>query len=64
MSGQFTASVYCKDERIAIQSGDDIDQLYAWMLIQVNDTYGDIHGEIVDNITKKTVRTFCKAPIE
>jgi hypothetical protein len=34
------------------------------MLIQVNGTYSDIHGEIVDNKTKKTVRAFRKAPIE
>lgn len=64
MNEQFTATVYCKDERIAIQTGDDVDKLYTWMLIQVNGTYSDIHGEIVDNKTQKTVRAFRKAPIE
>ncbi|KTC79162.1 hypothetical protein OQJ13_14635 [Legionella sp. PATHC035] len=64
MNTQFTANVYCKEERIATQTGTDIDQLYAWMLIQVNGYFGDIRGEIIDNKTHKTIRTFRKAPIE
>ncbi|KTC89892.1 hypothetical protein OQJ18_06580 [Fluoribacter dumoffii] len=64
MSTQFTANVYCKEERIATQTGNDIDKLYAWMLIQVNDNFNEIRGEIVDNKTNKIVRTFRKAPIE
>ncbi len=49
---------------IATQTGDDLDQLYTWMLIQVNGHFDDIRGEIIDNTTNKTVRTFRKAPIE
>ena len=64
MNEQFTASVYCKEERIASQTGNDLEQLYTWMLIQVNGYFDDIRGEIMDNKTKKIVRTFCKAPIE
>ncbi len=64
MSKQFTANVYCKEERVATQTGTDLDQLYAWMLIQVNGHFYDIRGEIIDNETNKTVRTFRKAPIE
>ncbi|QMT59879.1 hypothetical protein [Legionella sp. PC997] len=64
MSKQFTANVYCKEARIATQTGDDLDQLYTWMLIQVNGHFDDIRGEIIDNATNKTVRTFRKAPIE
>ncbi|MCW8444082.1 hypothetical protein OQJ05_08455 [Fluoribacter gormanii] len=64
MSKQFTANVYCKEEKIATQTGDDLDQLYTWMLIQVNGHFDDIRGEIIENNTKKTVRTFRKAPIE
>ncbi|CAM2967738.1 Uncharacterised protein [Legionella steigerwaltii] len=64
MNKQFTANVYCKEEKIATQTGDDIDKLYAWMLIQVNGYFGEIRGEIIDNKINKTVRTFCKAPIE
>ncbi|AWN73886.1 hypothetical protein LEAN103870_00750 [Legionella anisa] len=64
MSEQFTANVYCKEERIATQTGNDIDQLYTWMLIQVNGHFDDIRGEIIDNQTNNTVRTFRKASIE
>lgn len=64
MSEQFTANVYCKEERVATQTGNDIDQLYAWMLIQVNGHFDDIRGEIIDNQTNNTVRRFRKAPIE
>lgn len=64
MNTQFTANVYCKEERVATQTGNDIDRLYAWMLIQVNGYFDEIHGEIIDNQTNETIRTFCKAPIE
>lgn len=64
MSEQFTATVYCKEERIATQTGNDLEQLYIWMLTQVNGSFGAVHGEIIDNRTNKTIRTFCKSPIE
>ncbi|HHT0592224.1 TPA: hypothetical protein ACTXXA_002209 [Legionella anisa] len=64
MSEQFTANVFCKEKRIATQTGNDIDQLYTWMLIQVNGHFDDIRGEIIDNQTNNTVRTFRKASIE
>ncbi|MFT4059738.1 MAG: hypothetical protein QM652_09335 [Legionella sp.] len=64
MNEQYTASVYCGEEQIAKQTGANVDELYAWMLVQVNEHFGDIHGEVIDNKTKKTVRAFRKCPIE
>lgn len=64
MSKLFTAHVYCKEARIATQTGENLDKLYTWMLIQVNGHFDDIRGEIIDNDTNQTVRTFRKAPIE
>lgn len=64
MNEQFTAIVYCKEEQIAIQTGNDIDQLYTWMLAQVGSSFDDVHGELIDNDTHKTIRTFCKSPME
>ena len=64
MNEQYTASVFCEGVQIAKQFGDDVDKLYAWMLAQVTDRCGDIHGEIVDNQTQKIIRTFCKSAIE
>ncbi len=61
---EYTASVYCSEEQIAQQEGNDIDELYTWMLIQGNSHYGDIHGEIIENKTQKTIRTFRKSAIE
>ena len=60
----FTAKVYCNEEKIAYQSGDDIELLHAWMLGQVKDNFGDVHGKIIDNKTKKIVRTFRKSDVE
>lgn len=64
MNERYTAIVYCNQEQIAIQAGNDIEQLQTWMLIQVNGYFGDIHGEVVDNKTKKIVKTFRKCAIE
>jgi len=61
---QYTANVYCSEERIATQYGDSIDQLYVWMLLQVNGNFGVFHGEIIDNHSKEIVKTFCKSTIE
>ncbi|MDR3442709.1 MAG: hypothetical protein P4L65_06785 [Legionella sp.] len=64
MNEQYTASVYCNKEQIAEQTGDNIDKLYTWMLIKGSGIFGDVHGAIIDNKTKKTIRTFCKSPVE
>lgn len=64
MNEQYTASVYCGEEQIANQAGNDIDVLYTWMLTQGSTHIGNIHGEIVDNQTQKVIRTFRKSAIE
>ncbi|KTD27162.1 MULTISPECIES: hypothetical protein [Legionella] len=61
MGKQYTANAYCNEEKIATKEGDDIDQLYAWMVLQANGNFGDVHGEIIDNTTNKIVRKFQKA---
>jgi hypothetical protein len=64
MDHQFIAKVYCNEEEIAHRTGEDIDLLYAWMLQQVGENFGDVHGEIIDNKTNQVVRKFRKAGIE
>lgn len=64
MNEQFTAIVYYKDEQIATRPGNDIDKLYAWMLIQANGYVSEIRGEIIDNSSKKIIRSFCKTSVE
>lgn len=64
MNEKYTASVYCSEEQIAQKTGNNVDELYTWMLIQVNGHFGDVHGEIIDNTTTKTIKTFKKSAIE
>ncbi|MBI2785595.1 MAG: hypothetical protein HYX60_04515 [Legionella longbeachae] len=64
MSNQYTAKIYVDDVMIADSSGDDVEQLYIWMLAQVNGAPGNIRGEIIENATQNIVRHFKKAPIE
>lgn len=64
MDEQYTATIYAGNEQIAKQVGNDIDELYTWMLIEVNGHFGDIHGEIIDNDTKQSIKAFRKSAIE
>lgn len=64
MNEQYTVTVYSGDEMFAEKVGNDVDELYTWMLIQVNGNFGDIHGKIIDNKTKKTIKAFRKSAIE
>lgn len=64
MKELYTASVYSGQKQIAEKAGDDLDQLYTWMLVQGQEQFGDIHGEIIENSTQKVVRAFRKCPIE
>lgn len=64
MNEKYTASVYSEEEQFAKKGGNDVDELYTWMLIQVNGHFGDIHGKIIDNKTKKIIKVFRKCAIE
>jgi len=64
MSDKYIATVYCNEEQIAVQKGDDVEKLYTWMLIQVDGNFGDVHGEIIEINTNKVVKKFRKSPIE
>ncbi|KTC80137.1 MULTISPECIES: hypothetical protein [Legionella] len=56
MGTQYRANIYYGADEIAHQSGDNMEQLYVWMLAYVEKTSGEIHGEIIDNITHQVVR--------
>ncbi|CEK09748.1 hypothetical protein [Legionella hackeliae] len=64
MNHHYTAKIYSNNEEIAQKSGDDIDDLYIWMLTYHNGNGCGTHGEIFDNITEEVVRKFKKSPIE
>ncbi|HHY0177175.1 hypothetical protein [Legionella waltersii] len=60
MGTQYTANIYCGADEIAHQSGDNMEQLYVWMLAYVEKN----SGEIIDNSTHQVVRQFKKQSIE
>lgn len=62
MPFRYTAKLYFDDEEIAHESGDDVDELYTWMLIKSQGKFGNFNGEIIDNKSGKAVRSFRKAP--
>ncbi|MFO9703130.1 hypothetical protein SDC03_00205 [Legionella pneumophila serogroup 1] len=64
MSEQYAAKIYCGADEIAQQSGENVDQLYVWMLTYVEKISGKIHGEIIDNMTNQVVNQFNKQSIE
>jgi len=62
MKLRYTAKMYFDNDEIAHQDGDDIDELYNWMLIKANGKFGNVNGEIIDNKTDKVVKGFRKSP--
>jgi hypothetical protein len=62
MPNLYIAKIHFDDEEIASESGDDIDSLYNWMLMQTQGKFGNFSGEIIENKTGKMVKAFRKAP--
>jgi hypothetical protein len=62
MSEKYSAKIYLGRDIIFQQSGEDIDELHAWMLARAEGVFGNIHGEIINNETLEVVRKFRKAP--
>lgn len=62
MSHKYTAKLYIGDEEIEDKSGENLDDLYSWLLSQAEDKFGNAHGKIIDNQSNQVVREFRKAP--
>lgn len=62
MAHRYTAKIYFDDDEVAHQSGDDIEELYNWMLMKAQGKFGNLNGEIIDNKTGKVVKGFRKSP--
>lgn len=62
MKHKYTAKIYLEKDEMMHNLGDDIDELYTWMLTLAEGQFGNVHGEIVDNHTQEIVRKFRKAP--
>lgn len=61
---RYTAKIYFDDKVVDQQSGDDVDELYNWMLVKAQGKFGNLNGEIIDNKTKKVLKSFVKSPTE
>lgn len=62
MAFRYTAKFYFDDKEITHECGNDLEELYNWMLIKAQGRFGNLHGEIIDNHTQEVVKTFRKAP--
>jgi hypothetical protein len=62
MAFKYTATIYFDDNEVYEEKGDDVDELYNWMLIKTQGKFGNFNGEITDNKTKKVVKSFRKSP--
>ena len=62
MSFRYTAKMYFDNNEVTHESGDDVDELYNWMLTKAQGKFGNWHGEVIDNKTHEIVRNFRKAP--
>lgn len=62
MTAKFTAVIYFDKDEVMKQVGNDPDELYTWMLIKTQAKFGNFSGEIIDNKSKKVVKSFRKSP--
>lgn len=62
MAYRYIAKIYFDDDEVAHESGDDIDELYNWMLMKAQGKFGNFSGEIIDNKSGKVVKGFRKSP--
>lgn len=64
MKHKYTAKVYLEDGEIILNSGDDVEELTAWMNTQAEASFDEINGEIIDNMTQQIVKHFQYTPPE
>ncbi|WP_131781535.1 hypothetical protein [Legionella gresilensis] len=58
---RYTANIHLENGELLNKSGEDIDRLYKWMLVQANDYSCIIYGEIVGNTNNQIIKQFLKA---
>ena len=62
MTFLYTAKIYFDEGEVSHESGNDVDDLYNWMLMKTEGKFGNFHGDIIDNKTGNIVKSFRKAP--
>jgi len=64
MQYRYSAKLYFNEKEIDHENGNDIEELYTWLLTKAQNKFGDASGAIIDNQTQVVVKTFKKAPAE
>lgn len=65
MKYTYTATLYLGNDKVLNNTGDDLEQLYIWMLsLAAGENSDDVHGEIINNQTHELVKQFRKCTIE
>ena len=62
MKAKYTARIYLEVNEILKREGDEMEELYTWMLVQAEGKFGSVRGEITDNKSKQVVKQFRKTP--
>lgn len=64
MKHKYTAKIYLDDGEAIFTSGNDIEELIAWLNSQAEASFGELNGEIIDNATQEVVKHFQYVPPE
>lgn len=64
MNPMYTAKVYLEDDQMIEHSGDNIEELTAWINSQAETSFTDVKGEIFDNKLHKVIKTIQYSPPE
>lgn len=62
MGFRYTAKIYVDEVEIDHKEGNDVDELYHWMLVKAQGKFGNLSGDVIDTKTNKAVKSFRKSP--
>lgn len=62
MTHKYTAKIFLEKDEIMHNTGDDLDELYAWMISRSEGVFGNVHGKVIDNATQEILKQFRKTP--
>lgn len=64
MRRKYTAKIYFEDGESLEKSGDNLEELTAWIYAQGEAGDSDIHGEITDNVHHRIIKSVQYSPPE
>lgn len=57
MKHRYTAKIYLENGEILINSGDNVEELTAWINAEVESNFDEVKGEVIDNNTETVVKS-------